>query len=254
MKKILKIILAFTLAVCMVLVLGSCGSPQILKHSAFSKDYKTFLKNMQKTLPVSVAFEQYFLSQGFQKEKLITDTDAADIRALVEALANVEIKETVESASNFAVRHYTFIDEAGKKFTFEFYGEYLKCEGVFYKTENSMPFISIRLREQPSGNFLVALDEAHEGRGENAGKMYISYREVKAQDGKYTKISLGDCELSPDAKITAPVSHDDFQNVQTVAATDFFASFEQVKGQDNAYYIFKAEIEKGVIVSLEFLI
>ena len=253
MKNTFKIILSMTLAVCMLLVLSGCGAPQIVKNGDFSKEYKTFFKNMQKTLPVSVAYEQYFISQGFQKEKLITDTDSADIRELVATLAEVKITDTVENASNFAVKHYTFTNENGEKFTFEFYGEYLKCEDVFYKTENSLPFISIRLREQPSGSFLVALDEAHEGRGENAGKMYLAYREVKEQDGKFTKVSFGDCELSPDAKITAPVSHDDSKTVQTVPAADFFATFEQVKGQDNANYIFKAVIEKGVIVSLAYL-
>ena len=252
MKNTFKIILSMVLAVCMLLVLSSCGAPQIVKSGNFSKEYKAFLKSMQKTLPVSVAYEQYFLSQGFQKEKLITDTDVADIRDLVAALANVKITDTVETASNFAVKHYTFTDENGEKFTFEFYGEYLKCENVFYKTENSLPFISIRLREQPSGNFLVALDEAHEGRGENAGKMYLSYREMKEQNGALTKLSFGDCELSPTAKITAPVSHEDFKTVQTVPAADFFATFEQVKGQDNANYIFRAEIEKGVIVALAY--
>ena len=158
----------------------------------------------------------------------------------------------MDSASNFAVRHYTFTDENGKKFTFEFYGEYLKCEDIFYKTENSAPFISIRLQEQPSGEMLIALDEAHDGRGDNYGKMYISYRVIEEKDGKLKKVSLGDCELSAQAEIVAPRSNDDFKHTETVEAAQFFADFEQVKGQKNANYIFDAVIENGIIVSLTY--
>ena len=252
MKLTHKTIICIGCILALVFSLCACTRVALLKKGNFSPAYENFIKNMQQTPPVSVEFEQYLKPEGFREDKLITDTDPQRIRDLVNALAQVSITEQVESASNFAVRYYSFTDENGEKFTFEFYGEYLKCEDTFYATENSLPFISIRIQEQPSGKLLIALDEAHDGRGENYGKMYISYRIITQVKGKLKKESFGDCELSATAEITAPRSHDDFAHSESVEPTQFFADFEQVKGQSNANYIFDAVIDNGVIVSLTY--
>lgn len=252
MKK-LSTILSLLLVLTMLLSLSGCSSVPLLKGGDFSREYKHFIKNMQKTPPVSLEFEQYLKPDGFQKEKLITDTDPQRLRELAAALAVVEITEQVESASNFAVRYYCFEDENGEKFTFEFYGEYLKCEDKFYKTENSLAFISIRPEEKKSGKLLVALDEAHEGRGEEAGKMYISCRELKeGKGGKLEKTGFGDYELAADANITAPVARKDYVHLKTVEASEFFANLEQVKGQDNPNFVCHLVVERGVITALSF--
>lgn len=252
MKRIIKQFLCLCCAVALALSLAACSGAKLLKHGAFSKEYKDFIRHMTKNPPVSVEFEQYLKPDGFDESKLIVDTDAGRLRELATALAQVEIVERVESAENFAVRYYTFTDENGERFTFEFYGIYLKCEGIFYKTENSMPFISIRPMQEKSGSLLLALDEAHPGRGEESSKMFLAYRELEEMNGALKKLSFGEYELSPTATITAPVSHENFEQVQRVGAETFFNDFEQVKGQDNAYYIFDAQVENGVIVALTY--
>lgn len=252
MKRNYKILIALSLLLVMVLTFTSCSSAPLLKGNYFSKPYKEFIKGMREDIPVSVEFEQYRKTEGFSKDKLITDTDSERIRELVEALAQIKIIGEVESAENFAVRYYAFTDKAGDKYVFEFVGSYLKVENRFYQTENYINFINQRLYEEKSGTLLVALDEAHEGRGADLGKKYISCRELEEQNASLKAVSFGDYELSESAEIIAPVSHDAFKSAKKVSPEDFFYSFEQVKGQDNANYIFEAEIEKGVIVSLKF--
>ncbi len=253
MKVLLKTISTALLLAALLCGLSGCSSVTLLKNGDFSKEYRDFIKHMQQTPPVSLSFEQYLKPEGFQESKLITDTDPQRLRALVNALAEVEIVGQVESASNFAVRHYTFEDASGGKFTFEFYGAYLKCEDKFYETENSTAFISIRPEQEKSGTLLVGLDEAHEGRGEDAGKMYLACRELeKDEAGALKKVGFGDYELSDTAEILSPVQREDYTRTQAVGAREFFANFLEVKGQENPNFIFTAEIENGVIISLHF--
>jgi len=253
MKRFLKITLCALLTGAILFSFAGCSSVPLLKGGYFSKEYRAFIKNMCKTLPVSVDFEQYFKKDGFQKEKLVTDTDSQRISDLVNALAEVKIKKEVEDASNFAVRYYAFTDESGATFTFEFYGNYLKCEDRFYETENSVKFIGIRPQQEKSGKLLVALDEAYDGLGADAGKMFISCREIEIEkNGTLKKVGLGDYELSPDAAITAPVSRDDYTRVVKVNAEEFFIHLEEVKGQENPDFICHAVIDRGVITALTF--
>ena len=251
-KRVFKIsgILAAVMAIA--LCFSACSSVALLKHGHFSADYRRFLKNMQKTPPVSVEFEQYKKVEGFQKQKLITDTNAARLRDMVNALAAVNIKAEVESASNFAVRHYTFTDENGERFTFEFYGEYLKCEDRFYETENSLAFTSIRPEAVKEGKLLLALDGAHDGRGEEYGLMYIAAAELEADGESYRRGAVSEFTLSPQAEITAPQGAGATGKVKKIAAADFFADFEQLKGLENDRYIFDATVENGEIVSLRY--
>ena len=230
----------------------ACSSVALLKGGDFSKEYKSFLKSMQKDIPVSVEFEQYLKTEGFNKQNLITDTDELTIRELVNALAQVRITEQVESASNFAVRHYTFISENGERYTFEFFGSYLKCEGRFYKTDNSLKFISIRLTEKKSGELTAALDEAYDGKGEYAGKMFISCRVLESENGILQRKSFADYELSPDAEIFAPDGARGSGKLKKTDVDEFFMNFETLKGQDNENYIFDLTVEKGVIVKMRY--
>ena len=252
MKRIITYVAAFACILALLCSLVGCSSVPLLKKGDFSSEYKHFIKHMQSELPASVAFEQYAKTEGFNEKKLITTTDSEQMTELVNALAAVKITEQVESASNFAVRYYRFTDAEGNEFVFEFFGEYLKCENRFYKTENSMPFVSIHISQQVSGDFLVALDEAHDGRGANYAKMYLSYRFLEQKDGKLQKSGFGDCELSPDAKIVAATAADAYQQAKSVSASQFYADFEQMKGQENANYIFNVHIEQGVILSLRY--
>ena len=231
----------------------ACSAVPLLKGSDFSPAYKSFITSMCKNIPVSVEYEQFLKPEGFSEEKLVTDTDTGTIRQLVEALAEVEILEQAETASNFAVKHYTFTDKKGEKFTFEFYGSYLKADGKFYKTENSRRFISIRIEPKADGDIIAALDEAYDGVGEYVGKRFISCRELEQKGGEWTVKHHADYELSPEAVITAPTDHEKLNEVSTVTADTFFVDYESVKGQDNEWYVFKMKVEKGVIVEMEYV-
>ena len=245
-------IISVSLILSVLLGLSACSSVTLLKGGDFSRDYKSFIKSMRKDIPVSVEFEQYLKTEGFSEDKLITDTDSVTIRELVNALAQVKIISQVDSASNFAVRHYTFVTEKGEKYTFEFFGSYLKCEGKFYETENSLKFISIRPTEKKSGEFTVALDEAYDGKGEYAGKMFISCRMLDNKSEKTKSSAFGDFELSPEAEISAPAGQRASGEVIKTDVNDFFLNFETLKGQDNEYYIFNIIVEKGIIISMEY--
>ena len=247
-----KSFFAGLLVLVLLLTLTGCASVPILKGSDFSKEYKAFLKSMQKHPPVSVEYEQYLKGEGFDADKLITDSDTVTLRELANALAQVKILGQVEEASNFAVKHYTFTNEKGKQFTFEFYGSYLKAEGKFYETENSRAFISIRVEEKKSGSFLAALDELYEGKGEYTGQTFLSCRLLEEEDGALEVVELVDYVLSPQADITAPTSHGDFAHSQKVSFEAFFETYEEVKGQENEAYIFRLTIDKGVITAMVF--
>lgn len=248
LKSLISILLILSISVCFC----ACSSVALLKGGDFSGDYKSFIKSMQKNPPVSVRFEQYLKTEGFKEEKLITDTDQITIKELVNALAEVKITKQVESASNFAVRYYSFITENGEEYTFEFFGSYLKCEGKFYETENSLKFISIRLAEKKSGELTVALDEAYDGKGEYAGKMFISCRVLGEKNGKHEKSDFADYELSPEAEIIAPEGARASGEVKKADVNEFFLNFETLKGQDNENYIFNITVEKGVIVKMSY--
>ena len=247
-----KAIISLLLVCGIILSLTACSSVPILKGGDFSKEYASFLKTMRTKTPVSVEYEQYMKADGFAEEKLITDTDSVTLQALAEALANVRITEQVEEGSNFAVKYYRFTDENGKQYVFEFFGSFLKAEGKFYQTENSRAFISIRITEKPSGTFLAALDELYDGKGEYAGKRFLSCRILEEKDGVLKPVTLGDYELSEKAVVTAPTSHEDFAHSSRISVITFAENYEQVKGQENANYIFRLTVEKGVITALEF--
>ena len=247
-----KSIFAGLLALVLLLTLTGCASVPILKGSDFSKEYKAFLKSMQKHPPVSVEYEQYLKGEGYDEAKLITDTDAVTLRELVQALSQVKILGQVEEASNFAIKHYTFTDENGNQFTFEFYGSFLKAEGKIYETENARTFISIRIEEKKSGTFLAALDELYEGKGEYSGTTFLSCRILEEKDGALEAVSLADYVLSPQAEIVAPISHTDFSHAEQVDFQAFYDTYEEVKGQENEHYIFRLTVEKGEITAMTF--
>ena len=81
---------------------------------------------MQKEQPKAVEYEEYFTKDGFDKSKLITDINSERISELVNKLAELEIGEKVEGASNFSVKHYNFTSAEVSSFCLSFTDSILK--------------------------------------------------------------------------------------------------------------------------------
>ena len=249
MKKAVSLLLIITL---ILLSFASCSSAQILQGKYFSKEYRSFLRNMRGNLPVSVEYEKYLGKDGLDKKKVITNNDSALIGELVNALAQVEIVEEIKNGSNFNVKYYCFTTEKGEKFTFEFYGRFLKVENKFYKTDNYIQFTNIQILEKKNGTVFLSLDEIRLGRGlEQTEDIYIGAKELKVNGTKIEYLQFNSYALSEKAEITAPVSNGS-EKTKVYTPEDFMSVFEELKGEKNPKFIFKAEIKDDVVVKLTY--
>lgn len=247
MKKTVSLLLIITF---LLFCFTSCSSAEILKGGYFSKDYRSFLKNMRGNLPVSVEYEKYLKKDGFSKEKLITNTDTTLIGELVNALANVKIVSEIKEGSNFNIKHYCFTTKQGKKYTFDFYGKYLKVENKLYLTDNYINFTNIQILEKKNGSLYLSLDEIREGRGfDEKGDIYIGAKELGVKGLKIEYRQFNSYELSNKAEISAPVAPGS-EKVKEYTPEEFMSAFEELKGENNPTFIFKAEIKDNVIISL----
>lgn len=249
MKKLISLLLIITL---LTACFTSCSSAQILKGKYFSDEYRSFLRNMRGNPPVSVEFEKYLKKDGFNKQKLITNNDSALIQSLVSALAEVKIVSEVKSGSNFSVKYYCFTTEKGEKFVFEFFGKYLKVENKLYQTDNYVQFTNIQILEKKNGSVFLSLDEVREGRGfDESEDVYIGAKELKVKGTKIEYLQFNSYALSKKAEIVAPESSGS-EKSKTYTPEEFMAAFEELKGEKNPTFIFKAEIKDDVILKLTF--
>lgn len=249
MKKTVSLLLVIVL---IVLSFTSCSSAEILKGKYFSKEYRSFLRNMRGNLPVSVEYEKYLKKDGFNKENVITNTDSELISSLVNALANVKIVSETKDGTNFSVKYYCFTTNKGEKFIFEFYGQYLKVENKLYMTDNYVEFTNIQILEKKNGTVFLALDEIREGRGFNESEdIYVGAKELDVKGTKIEYLQFNSYGLAKKAEITAPVSNGS-EKTKAYTPEEFMSAFEELKGEKNPTFIFKAEIKDDVIVKLTY--
>ena len=249
MKKLLSLLLLITLIMA---CFASCSSAQILKGKYFSKDYRSFLKHMRSDLPVSVEYEKYLTKDGFDKNKLITNNDSQLIQSLADALAQVEIVGEIKNGTNFNVKHYCFTTDKGEKYVFEFHGQYLKVENKLYKTDNYVQFTNIQILEKKNGTVFLSLDEIRTGRGaEQTEDIYVGAKELAVKGTKIEYLQFNSYGLGKGCEITAPVLAKS-EKTKVYTPEDFMSAFEELKGEKNPTFIFKAEIVDDVIVKLTY--
>ena len=249
MKKIISLLLIVTL---IILSFASCSSAQILKGNHFSKEYRSFLRNMRGNPPVSVEYEKYLKKEGFDSKKVIINNDSQLIQSLVNALAQVEIVSEIKEGTNFNVKYYCFTTNKGDKFIFEFYGQYLKVENKLYKTDNYVEFTNIQILEKKNGTVFLALDEIRDGRGfDESEDIYVGAKELAVKGTKIEYLQFNSYGLSKNVEISAPVSNGS-EKTKSYTAEEFMAAFEELKGEKNPTFIFKAEIKDDVIVKLTY--
>lgn len=250
MKKIISVIAAFAV---ILFSFSACSNAAILKGKYFSKDYRAFLRTMQKDLPVSVEYEMYSKKDGFKKSEAVVDSNKSRITKLVNALAEVSITGTAKSASNFNVKHYAFTTSDGKTYTFDFYGEYLKVENSYYKTDNYVTFTNLQPEEQKSGSVYLALDCIYYGSNTEKNIVYVGAKELTVStSGKVTYGGFHDYKVSSDAKIISPSSSGTYSVSKQMSLNTFFKNFQKIKGEDNSAFIFKATVKAATITSLTF--
>lgn len=249
MKKLISLLLIITLIMA---CFTSCSSAEILKGNYFSKEYRSFLKNMRGNPPVSVEYEKYLKKDGFDKSKLITNNEAELISSLVNALANVKIVSEDKKGTNFSVKYYCFTTDKGEKFVFEFYGRYLKVENKLYKTDNYVEFTNIQILEKKTGTVFLSLDEIRLGRGyDESEDIYIGAKELAVKGTKIEYLQFNSYGLAKECEITAPVSAGS-EKTKAYTPEEFMSAFEELKGEKNSTFIFKAEIKDDVTVKLTY--
>ncbi len=249
MKKLISLLLIITLILA---CFTSCSSAEILKGKYFSKEYRAFLRSMRVNPPVSVEYEKYLRKDGFDKTKVITNNDSALIANLVNALSNVKIVSEIKEGSNFNVKYYCFTTKKGEKFIFEFYGRYLKVENKLYKTDDYVDFTNIQILEKKNGEVFLSLDEIREGRGfDETEDVYIGAKELAVKGTKIEYLQFNSYGLAKDCEITAPVSASS-EKTKAYTPEEFMADFDELKGEKNSTFIFKAEIKDDVIVKLTY--